>query len=309
MTTEAKDLIVFRRDNIKEIFMSKSKYDFAVIGGDARQWYLAEHLAKKGYSVITYAIALLPKDKMSDTAFSLKEAVLQAVNIIGPIPFTKDGTTIYSQAVESDLNIETLEKFMGKGYLLASGNIPEKFCKKLCVNGASYFDFMKEEEVAIFNSIATAEGTIAEALLRKPSNLHGSNCLVLGFGRCAKTLAQKLKNLCSNITVCARSSVAQAAAYAHGFDSVDFLTLPSVIEKYNYIFNTVPSLVISRKELECMDKDVLIIDIASAPGGVDYKAAKELGINAYLCLGLPGKYSPKSSAEALVKALLSYIKE
>lgn len=289
--------------------MSKTKYDFAVIGGDARQWYLAECLAEKGYSVITYAIEPLSKYKMSDTASCLEEAVLQSFTIIGPIPFTKDGNTIYSQSVESGLSIEKLEKIIGKGYLLAAGNIPAKFCKKLCVNGASYFDFMKEEEVAIFNSIATAEGTIAEALLKKPSNLHGSNCLVLGFGRCAKVLSQKLKNLCSNTTICARSSVAQAYAYTHGFDSIDFLTLPSVIGKYDYIFNTVPSLVISSRELECMDKDVLIIDIASAPGGVDYKVARELGINAYLCLGLPGKYSPKSSAEALVKALLSYIKE
>lgn len=289
--------------------MSKSKYDFAVIGGDARQCYLAEHLAKKGYAVITYAIAPLLKDKISDTASSLEEAVLNTFTIICPIPFTKDGTTIYAQTVKSDLSIGKLETLIGKGYLLAAGNIPEKLCEKFCVKGASYFDFMKEEEVAIFNSIATAEGAIAEAWLRKPSNLHGSNCLVLGFGRCAKTLSQKLKNLCSNTTVCSRSIVAQASAYARGFDSVDFSTLPSIIGKYDYIFNTIPSLVISRSELECMDKDVLIIDIASAPGGVDYKAAKELGINAYLCLGLPGKYSPKSSAEALVKALLSYIKE
>lgn len=289
--------------------MNKSKYDFAVIGGDARQWYLTEYLIKKGYSVITYAIAPLSKDKRSDTASSLEEAVLQAFNIIGPIPFTKDGNTIYSQTVKSDLNIETLKNLLGKGCLFAAGNIPETICEKLCTDGVSYFDFMKEEEVAIFNSIATAEGAISEALLRNPSNLHGSNCLVLGFGRCAKTLAQKLKNLCSNTTVCARSKAAQVSAYAQGFDSVDFLTLPSIIKKYNYIFNTVPSVVISRKELECMDKDTTIIDIASAPGGVDYKAAKELGINAYLCLGLPGKYSPKSSAEALVKALLSYIKE
>ena len=86
--------------------MNKTKYDFAVIGGDARQWYIAECLVKKGYSVITYAIAVLSKDKMTHTASSLEEAVLNAFTIIGPIPFTKDGNTVYSQAVESDLNIE-----------------------------------------------------------------------------------------------------------------------------------------------------------------------------------------------------------
>ena len=32
-------------------------YDFAVLGGDLRQFYMAKQLAFKGYSVITYGIA------------------------------------------------------------------------------------------------------------------------------------------------------------------------------------------------------------------------------------------------------------
>ncbi|OJT71237.1 dihydrofolate reductase, partial [Clostridioides difficile] len=51
-----------------------------------------------------------------------------------------------------------------------------------------------------------------------------------------------------------------------------------------------------------VSQEVTIIDIASSPGGVDYSVVKEAGINATLCLGLPGKYSPKTSGEILVNA-------
>ena len=47
-----------------------------------------------------------------------------------------------------------------------------------------------------------------------------------------------------------------------------------------------------------------IIDIASAPGGVDYEAAGALGIAAKLCLGLPGKYAPKTAGEILAEEIM-----
>ena len=54
-----------------------------------------------------------------------------------------------------------------------------------------------------------------------------------------------------------------------------------------------------------MRSDTLILDMASEPGGVDYKAAEELGITAVLLPGLPGKYAPASSAEILADKIKS----
>jgi len=48
---------------------------------------------------------------------------------------------------------------------------------------------------------------------------------------------------------------------------------------------------------------VVIIDIASAPGGCDYTYCKKKGIHAKLCPGLPGQYAPKTSGEILAKAI------
>ena len=56
-------------------------------------------------------------------------------------------------------------------------------------------------------------------------------------------------------------------------------------------------------------EDVVIIDIASAPGGIDYEYALNHGINAKLCLGLPGKVAPRASADILVTEIEALIEE
>jgi dipicolinate synthase subunit A len=53
----------------------------------------------------------------------------------------------------------------------------------------------------------------------------------------------------------------------------------------------------------------VVIDIASAPGGVDFEAAKQLGIAAKLCPGLPGKYSPRSAGEAAAQVARIILEE
>ena len=48
-------------------------------------------------------------------------------------------------------------------------------------------------------------------------------------------------------------------------------------------------------------KDVLLIDIASPPFGVDIGLAGSYGINAVRALGLPGKYTPEEAGRLIFK--------
>ena len=63
-------------------------------------------------------------------------------------------------------------------------------------------------------------------------------------------------------------------------------------------------MVLKYPELKRMARDACIIDIASAPGGVDREAARKLGVQAYLCPSLPGIYAPKSSGIRLAQKVL-----
>ena len=163
---------------------------------------------------------------------------------------------------------------------------------------------MKMDDVAIYNAIATAEGAIVKAMELKPVNLHGSRCLVLGYGRCGKVLAQKLKGMDAEVSVCARSDRARSESEAVGFSSMDFGELSRHILRFDYIFNTVPAVVLKYPELKRLSRDACIIDIASAPGGVDQEAAGKLQVQSYLCPSLPGIYAPKSSGIRLAEKVI-----
>ena len=166
------------------------------------------------------------------------------------------------------------------------------------------FDFMKMDDVAIYNAIATAEGAIMEAIKMQPINLHKSRCLVLGYGRCAKVLAAKLKGMDAQVTVCARNKTARSLAKSFGLEVMDFTELKRRICQYDHIFNTVPKQILKEDILRKISKESCIIDIASYPGGTNHQMAEKLGICAKLCPSLPGIYSPKSSGIMLAKKVL-----
>ena len=64
-----------------------------------------------------------------------------------------------------------------------------------------------------------------------------------------------------------------------------------------------------REELEDLKPGCLVIDLASAPGGVDFAAAEELGVKAIQALSLPGKVAPVTAALAIKAAIYNILTE
>ena len=164
---------------------------------------------------------------------------------------------------------------------------------------------MRDEYVAVQNTAATAEGAIAEAIKRSPRNLSRSQCMVLGYGRCGSTLALLLRGFSCHLTV-VEQDAARAAGASVLADRV--LTEQGMAEKIGeaeFIFNTVPEKILNREALLRVKKSAWIFDLASSPGGADYPAASELSLNVIPLPGLPGKYSPATSAEILAEYIRS----
>lgn len=285
--------------------MNLMKYDFAIIGGDLRQVYMANELIQKGYSVITYGLETLLLLSSCVCGNSLQEVMESSNNLITSIPFSMDGKTIKSQKTHPDLIIDSFFNLIKPRHKLYGGSFKKEVIHYFEENNIYYYDFMKHEETALYNSIATAEGAIAEAIINSNFNLHDSSCLILGYGRCGKTLAKKLQGLADNVDIAARSSVTLAKADAFGFGTIPLRNLEQKIGTYDIVFNTIPAIVLTDKLLDLTKPAIVIIDIASAPGGVDYEYAKKINRIAKLCLGLPGKFAPKSSATFLVNNMLS----
>lgn len=293
-------------------------YDFGIIGGDLRQVYMAQILAEQGYRVCVYGLCKeISQDMQTNVKNgepvlcekSMADAVQKSGIIIAPIPMTKNKKDLNNQAGKDDLGLNELAEALKEGQYFFAGCIPDGFRDKAADNGVVCCDFMKKEELALYNSIATAEGAIAEAIQKSPLNLHRNECLVLGYGKCGKTLAAYLKGMFCRVTVCARRPDVRSEASILADEVISFDDIPDNLKQYSFIFNTIPNMIMDRSLLMSVKKQAIIIDIASAPGGVDFTAAKELGIPAWLCPGLPGKYAPESSARAMTDVLMQEMQQ
>jgi len=259
----------------------------AVLGGDSRQPFAARAFEAAGWEVRRYQVPATGIEA-GEEAETLEEALRGAEAVLLPVPCK--GIDI------GELCVHLTEEMTLFGLLL-----PDDLRTRCAEQGIPCHDLLEREDFATLNAISTAEGAIAEAIAASAGNLHLSHALVLGYGRCAKPLIKKLQGFGARTTVAARRWEAACAAVADGCEVLDFMLLPYHLPRFAYIFNTVPALVLEEAHLLRLAPEAVVIDIASAPGGVDFEAAERLGVYAKLCLGLPGKYAPRAAGESIAQ--------
>ena len=133
--------------------------------------------------------------------------------------------------------------------------------------------------------------------------------MVLGLGKVGSALAQRLKALGAEVAVCVRKSRDIALAESYGYRAITFDRLAAEAGHFTVIYNTVPELVVDKNVLKSVTSDALVVDLASAPGGVEFDFAKECGIKTVQALSLPGKVAPETSAETMAKVIFNILKE
>lgn len=192
---------------------------------------------------------------------------------------------------------------------MIAGNINKEILKNAESEDVKVIDLLKREELAVLNTISTAEGAIQIAMEETSRTIHGSNVLVMGFGRIGKILAKMLNGIGAKVYCEARKNEDFAWIKAYGYNLVPLKNLKNEISKFDIIINTIPSMILTREYLERVNKEALIIDVASMPGGVDNIVAKELGIRTILALSLPGKVAPITSAEFIKDTFYNILEE
>jgi len=164
---------------------------------------------------------------------------------------------------------------------------------------------MDYDEIAIYNSIPTAEGTIYYIMKNTEHTIHGANIHVIGAGRCGETLAKSLRGLGANVSISSRNPSLVARLFESGTPVVK--TDEQALREADVIINTVPAMMLGYDQLQHVRKEAYIADIASAPGGVDFEYAKELGVKAELLPALPGIVAPKTAASYLAQFIKKQI--
>ena len=278
--------------------------NISIIGGDLRIVKLVEMLKKK-YNVSTYALE--EGTIIKDCSNSIEECVKNADVIIGPIPLSKDGIQLNTPFSKKKINIEELfDKIKGK--IIIAGNVKDEIIENAKNKQVQIIDILEQEELAVLNAISTAEGAIQIAIGNIPKNLCGSNVLVMGFGRIGKILAKMLDGIGANVVCEARKTSDLAWIKAYGYEQVDIKNLDPNLSRFDVIFNTIPNIVLKEEELKQIKDETLIIDLASAPGGVDQDKVKILNKKYIWALALPGKVSPTSSAQYIEQTLENIFK-
>lgn len=285
--------------------------NFAVIGGDLRIIELAKMLAKENNMVYTYGLEKAKQLKGVENIViceKLTQAVKDSEIVIGPIPFSSNGKDINTPFSDNSVSVRELMHTINAKILIAGSIMPEVY-DMANDEYIEIIDIMKREELAVLNTVSTAEGTIEIAISNTNKILHGSKVLILGFGRIGKVLARKMAGLSAKVTCAARKDEDLAWIKAYGHNATNINTLGENLSEYDLIINTVPHLVLTKERMDYVSDGCLLIDLASNPGGIDKKSAKDKNLKLVWALALPGKVAPVTTAEFIKDTIYNILKE
>jgi len=281
---------------------------FAVLGGDMRNIYLAEQLKKDYQYVEIYGFDKSGKP-WAITNPPLDFVLEGARVIIGGIPLLSDNNYLATPLSKEKLSLSEVIEKVPQHALFIAGKITEQVIKQFSEKNVKCVDIVEREDLAVLNAVPSAEGAIHILLQELPITLLGSRILIVGYGRIGKVLARMLQGFGVEVWAAARKYSDLAWIEAHGLKPVPIHQLGRYVSDMDAIVNTVPALVITKDILEKTRSDCFLLDLASVPGGIDFKAAEAYGLKTKWALGLPGKIAPLSAGDIIRRTIYNILDE
>lgn len=166
---------------------------------------------------------------------------------------------------------------------------------------AATVDLLADPLYQAENAYITAECALQIAMARLTRTIRDCPVLIIGWGRIGKCLGQLLRLWGADVTFAARKSGDRAICQALGYTAGDISYLVPQLDRFRLIFNTVPSPMLSRQELQICREDCVMIELASK-NGLD-------GEDIIIARGLPGIHMPESSGQLIARTYLRLRKE
>ena len=139
--------------------------------------------------------------------------------------------------------------------------------------------------------------------------LYDADVAIVGMGRIAECLCRMLCALGVRTTVYARRPEALSRARALGAATVCFSSaLPPAMMGHDAVCNTVPHVLLHDGLLSEFEKDALLLELASVPGGFDMAAVERYGLHYVNGQGIPGKYAPRAAGELIANYTVKVLK-
>ncbi len=271
---------------------------FAIIGGDERLVYLSKRLINDGHTV---RMCGFERHKSHIACVTAGDALFGADCVILPLPTTKDGITVWTPLGNEEIILDDLRRAANRKTLFLTANHT--------LGTPRECDYFAREELTVYNAAITAEGAVAAAINNTEQTLLGAKCLITGFGRIGKLLSHRLSTFGCDISITSRRPETHSWIESLGFRAVDVGEIERQADLYDIIFNTVPQHIITGAVLKKLKRGCVLIELASAPFGVDFEEAEEQGIKVIRASGLPAKTAPRSAADIIYNTVNNILKE
>lgn len=277
----------------------------AIIGGDARQLEIIRKLAELdaklsliGFEQLDHAFTGAHKEKIFEADFSGIDAIILPVSgtsLEGHVEtiFSNEQVILTGDIIAKTPETCTIYSGISNAYLTGIA----KQAKRRLVQ------LFERDDVAIYNSIPTVEGTIMMAIQHTDFTIHGSKVAVLGLGRTGMSVARAFSALGAKVKVGARKSEYLARITEMALQPFHISEIEKELSDVDIVINTIPQPIVTASVISKMAAHTLIIDLASKPGGTDFRYAEKRGIKALLAPGLPGIVAPKTAGRILANVL------
>jgi dipicolinate synthase subunit A len=122
-------------------------------------------------------------------------------------------------------------------------------------------------------------------------------------------MARTLQGLGATVKVGIRRQEHFARAWEMGFTPFYLTDLAQQVMNIDLLFNTIPTMIVTAQIIANIPHRAVIIDLASKPGGTDFRFAEKRGIKAMLAPGLPGIVAPRTAGRIIADTLSRMILE
>jgi len=265
-----------------------SRLVIGMLGGDKREQEIARRAAATGAEVRAHGFpwpeqGIPGVQHLKDPAAVLKGARFA----LFPIPGIGANGALFAPAAPAPIipDRDMLSGMAPRGHIIL-GWADAKLKAHAEATSIKLHEYEWDRSLMLQRTPAIIEGLLKIVIESTAITIHSANACVVGQGTIGAVLARYLVALGAHTHVAARNAEQRAAAFVAGATPHPLQELPALAPGLDLVFSTVPARVIGDDVLSRLPKSALVVDLAAPPGGVDFDAAKRLGITAIWGRGL-----------------------
>jgi dipicolinate synthase subunit A len=265
-----------------------STLTIGMLGGDRREQEIARLAAATGATVRVHGFPWPENGIAGVTHLDDPAAVLEGARFaLFPIPGIAANGALFAPAAPAPI-VPTHAMLAGMAPLahIILGWADKHLKAHAEALGIKIHEYEWDRALMLRRTPAIIEGLLAIVIQNTAITIHGANVCVVGQGTIGAVLARYLVMLGAHTHVAARNPEQRAAAFVAGAMPHELSELPALAPRLDMVFSTVPSRVLGADVLERLPQSALLVDLAAPPGGIDFEAAKLLGLKAIWGRGL-----------------------